>query len=292
MVLSAQEMLGTLVGMGLVDPSDVGILSGDSTEVLVDGLVKQGKLTPFQGVAVLAGRTRELVLGRYVLLEEIATGGMGRVYKALHRQMDRVVALKVLAPARTDTPTALATNVDGEWKVGPGMTSDGRGVHVLVRNGLFQISLLASEQVQAAGLREKEMFRSVDDKFRLRLCQLVHLREAHVRVLSGTDGKRQLAIRFHCGASMQQPLEAAALLLEWVAAPDEAVNKKLSTHELYTYLSWSSPQSGWHEVSIDLRPEQRLPEAGGTVRVWLTAFLLQPRPSFYRVSEDCIARLE
>jgi hypothetical protein len=192
----------------------------------------------------------------------------------------------------SEIDTALATNLDGEWKVGPGMTRDGRGVHVLVRNGLFHFNLLSPQEVQEAGLREKEMFRSVDDKFRLRLHPLVHLSEAHVRVLTGTDGKRQLAVRFHCGVSTLQPLEATALLLEWVAAPDEAASKKLSTHELYTYLSWLIPQPGWHEVSIDLRPEQRLPAAGGTVRVWLTAFLHQPRPSFYRVSEDCIARLE
>jgi formylglycine-generating enzyme required for sulfatase activity len=38
------------------------------------------------------------VLGNYTLLEPIGAGGMGRVFKACHRRMKRVVALKLLAP--------------------------------------------------------------------------------------------------------------------------------------------------------------------------------------------------
>ena len=40
------------------------------------------------------------VLGDYVLLRPIGAGGMGRVFEAKHRTMDRVVALKVLPSAR------------------------------------------------------------------------------------------------------------------------------------------------------------------------------------------------
>jgi formylglycine-generating enzyme required for sulfatase activity/tRNA A-37 threonylcarbamoyl transferase component Bud32 len=38
------------------------------------------------------------VLGNYVLVEHLGAGGMGRVFKARHRKMGRLVALKVLAP--------------------------------------------------------------------------------------------------------------------------------------------------------------------------------------------------
>ena len=38
------------------------------------------------------------VLGDYVLLGKIGAGGMGKVFKARHRRMDRIVALKVLPP--------------------------------------------------------------------------------------------------------------------------------------------------------------------------------------------------
>ena len=49
-------------------------------------------------VATDAG-PKQPTLGDYVLLSKIGSGGMGRVFKAKHRRMDRLVALKVLPPA-------------------------------------------------------------------------------------------------------------------------------------------------------------------------------------------------
>ncbi len=68
-----------------------------SAQHLARALVDAGKLTDYQATALCEGKDRELVLGDYVVLEQIGAGGMGRVFKAVHRRMERVVALKVLA---------------------------------------------------------------------------------------------------------------------------------------------------------------------------------------------------
>ncbi|HEX5273224.1 MAG TPA: serine/threonine-protein kinase, partial [Gemmataceae bacterium] len=55
-----------------------------------------------------AGRGNELVLGQYVILSLLGQGGMGKVLKARHRLMDRVVALKVIRPNLLAEPRAVS----------------------------------------------------------------------------------------------------------------------------------------------------------------------------------------
>jgi eukaryotic-like serine/threonine-protein kinase len=71
-----------------------------------DRLVAQGLLTPFQARELLAGR-RRFRLGQYTVLDEIAKGGMGQVFRAEHAMMGREVAVKVLPRAKS-TPESEA----------------------------------------------------------------------------------------------------------------------------------------------------------------------------------------
>jgi len=74
---------------------------------LAHALVHAGRLTDYQTAAVFQGKTKGLVLGDYVVLEEIGHGGMGQVYRAWHRTMERAVALKVLPPKAIQSQEAV-----------------------------------------------------------------------------------------------------------------------------------------------------------------------------------------
>ena len=73
---------------------------------LARALVERGLLTAFQAELILRGRTDGFHLGQYRILDQIGRGGMGRVFKAEHMTMNRVVALKVLSTRHTRTDRA------------------------------------------------------------------------------------------------------------------------------------------------------------------------------------------
>jgi len=68
-------------------------------EPLAAELIRLGKLTPYQAAAIRQGKTKGLVIGDYIVLSKIGSGGMGLVLKARHRRRDGTVALKLLPPS-------------------------------------------------------------------------------------------------------------------------------------------------------------------------------------------------
>jgi hypothetical protein len=102
-LLSAEELAAferTLVG-------DHDLLDDANASILAAELIRAGKLTSYQVDAICRGREHTLVLGEYTVLDKIGQGGMGQVYKARHRRMERVVALKILPPAAVSSPEAV-----------------------------------------------------------------------------------------------------------------------------------------------------------------------------------------
>jgi WD40 repeat protein len=76
-------------------------------------LVKRGWLTPFQANHLIQGRSQELLLGPYMLLERLAQGGSGPTFKALHGTDRRMVAVKFLARDLLTRPENLARFQEG-----------------------------------------------------------------------------------------------------------------------------------------------------------------------------------
>ncbi len=73
-----------------------------------EAALKRGGLTAYQAREIVAGRGRRLVLGNYLILDRIGHGGMAVVFRAKHRQMERIVALKMISPQIANSPRALA----------------------------------------------------------------------------------------------------------------------------------------------------------------------------------------
>lgn len=104
MEMALEQLADSLRRTGLLSDLDFESackdLSASGEAVTADGLLNRlaacGRLTDYQRLRVGEGRFEELVLGNYTLVSCIGAGGMGEVYKAVHRRMKRQVAIKVL----------------------------------------------------------------------------------------------------------------------------------------------------------------------------------------------------
>jgi serine/threonine protein kinase len=73
-------------------------------EGLARTLVRLGKLTRYQAAALFQGKGKALLIGPYVVLSKLGSGGMGMVFKARVRQGGPEVALKLLPPSASKHP--------------------------------------------------------------------------------------------------------------------------------------------------------------------------------------------
>ena len=127
-----------------------------TTAMWADVLVRRGLLTPFQGRVALEGHLDDLVLGDYVVTDEVGHGGMGTVLKAHRRSGTDVLALKRINDGVADT-----------LSVGPGLDDLASHtheldhpniVHVLDVHGREEHPYLVSEFVK--GTDVKHLMRS------------------------------------------------------------------------------------------------------------------------------------
>ncbi|HEX4132145.1 MAG TPA: protein kinase, partial [Pirellulales bacterium] len=114
--MTIARFLETLTSTGLLASAELTAVMvaapsnarGNDADALARELVQQGKLTKFQAAALYQDKPDSLLLGNYVIVDKLGAGGMGQVYRARHRKMDRIVALKVLSKRALSSPDALA----------------------------------------------------------------------------------------------------------------------------------------------------------------------------------------
>jgi serine/threonine-protein kinase len=99
---SSSDLLKFLRDSQLLESAQVDHVTRDllpqaaEPAALCQQLVRRNWLTPYQEERLLAGEGFELVLGPYRLLEPLGEGGMGQVFKARQRRLNRIVAVKVI----------------------------------------------------------------------------------------------------------------------------------------------------------------------------------------------------
>jgi eukaryotic-like serine/threonine-protein kinase len=109
-----QEPEATIIGVPEIRPgSDINgatIVSGGGP--IVSGTPAGRSPSPagtsVYGANAVLSQTGTILGGRYEILELLGEGGMGAVYKAADREVDRIVALKVIRPEMTSNPEILA----------------------------------------------------------------------------------------------------------------------------------------------------------------------------------------
>jgi eukaryotic-like serine/threonine-protein kinase len=155
------DLLSVIRGSGVLGErqlSDIKskIVQGDyplDAADLAERLIRDKIITPFQAKRFLSNKPQGLLVGKYVILDRIGSGSMGRVYKAHHPMMDRIVALKIIAPEIASNDRVVA-RFQREMKL-VGRLDHPNVVRAYDADQLHQILYIVMEYVAGRSLSER-----------------------------------------------------------------------------------------------------------------------------------------
>ena len=196
------------------------------------------------------------ILGEYRLLEELGRGGMGRVYKAWHTKLDRVVALKVLPRGRVGNQKA---NVRFERE----MKAVGRLVHpnIVQAHDAREIDgtpVLIMEFVD--GLDLAEIVRRVGRLPAADACELVRqtalaLQCAHEHGLVHRDIKPSNIMLSRAGEVKLLDLGLARFYAEDGASPGSEGEDMTGTGTAMGTAEYMAPEQASDSRTVDIRAD-------------------------------------
>src|SRR5262249_44642368 len=110
--VTSASLVDALRKIPLLDPAQLDQVAGlpplfPDPKALAAELIRRGWLTPYQPNQLLPNKPADLVRGSHSLLERLGEGGMGQVFKARHKNLGRIVAIKLIRKERVENPDAV-----------------------------------------------------------------------------------------------------------------------------------------------------------------------------------------
>jgi serine/threonine protein kinase len=242
----------------------------DTAAGLADRLVAQGVLTGFQAGQLLAGKWRGFFLGKYRILEPIASGGMGRVLLGEHTVLGRRVALKVLpVKEEPDVGALIRFHREGRAVASLDHTNIVRAYDMDCEGSLVYLALEYVEGESLADLVKRRGPLPVELAAECVRQAALGLQHAHDAGWVHRDIKPSNLLLTQAGVVKILDLGLARSMLE----PDDSLTKIYDARHILGTLDYLSPEQVRQSSEVDGRSD--IYSLGATFY-----FLLTARPPF------------
>lgn len=179
----------------------------------------------------------------------------------------------------SEMDTALESGREGDWRVGGGLTTDGKPYAFSVRGSRIESKPMTAQQALESGLNETSLQSSLENSFPHRTQPLVMLAQPELHVTTDQTGATRLQGKVFCTVSAKKTVEDAALIIERRSQQGGAFQTQATFHRLD---DWRRLTPGW--IYIDVEAPSPVPQIGDVFELGLLGFLQEPQPSLYRLS--------